>query len=1323
MSMEAGPLPEQSEAQRIGFLAQKCFRSNIPDEWIPKELDGGDDFGFDYQIQVMEAGRATYIFRAQLKGTTNPDRNAPGDFFSIQLKTSTVRYYMKCIEPILLVMADLSSGDSPKHCPLYWTWIHEELRRLNPEELADDQKYLTFRIPTVNQLTEGTNLSADLDRCRRLGKVGEAIDVLAHRLSPGMTSTARADFIERLPGNFARRSPSLLATIAEEPTSAWPVAPLGSLPWHLNEAAEQLRQGNAAEAEEHLDAVSELKKNASALELADYKYLRGRLHSFRLEDGLALESYAAAAKLSENLPKHLVAWAETQLRLRHREDGEHDFSDIIARFTGSDAQSLGMRARLLAANGHYEKAIETAQKTPGSEGWAARAIIHTMRSESELTLEACTAGLATPHLLNTTKQLFLILRARARFNLAIGKLPSTDPEAVIPPTGPVGTNVDLLREAWRDILDVARSLRSSGWPSNTEFIADIWAATASILGKQHDALPLLTEAANARPNLPALQVALENIAAHVSDFPLALAANARQPETGSQTLRRVALLHMADKHTDCVNLFQSKGQMITATSDHIFGFAITLAILSAERIIKNDLAKEWESRLASDPELAISRTLLQFWRTTRNNLLTRDSALEQLELAYENSGRPLELGMHLFMELNTRDKVQATKVVALAKDLMTDRMLPPVAILHLSHALATLSDWTGLLQLGRESQIRYESHERFVAIEALALDKIGHSADALALLKKLLATGSTDQFALDTYIEIVVRCGLIEDAIRSVESIVSAEVDSSKRINALRLLFNLIHLSDPQSLRAVDIAWSIGQLTKQDDEEQEGLFLVLMFAAISSASLETNDSRLAEFHRRTQEFTQKFPGSKILKTVHFPENASPDELIRILQEITGTDEDQVRWRAKVENQLQRGEIPIPYAWRPRHFLVNVTDLPTLWEIGKRSKHHERKFHLTMAPSDWKPILTAQLAKTIPLLDLITLLLIRDLEILELVFQLFPKIAIGQATLNELSQLLYPMFGSPLWHDCHALQDALKAHLGQIIQPWAGAPDEHSQQAHLWPTEEVKKLAAGGDYALYSDDAIFRVYCEIPDNAPPSFCTLDVLKALEEKGLLSTEEVAEKISRLCAWHVGLIVEFKYQVAILPPELGQAHSVSKGIDILRASASCMALFDNIWDLRKPFNDLIGHAAAILREFVSTSANREESIAAVMGLWFGKAKLHKDAPSPPEQLLALLLALTIENIQSITAEMSRRFWNIYLLLIALQHGDRMDETKEKEAIALAGKIVAELDHQNNSLGKESLRSILALGLTEGTSDADAFSNGYNKYFSVLVEATKSK
>ena len=116
MSVE-GPLPEQSEAQRIGCLAQKCFTSNIPDEWVPKPLDGGDDFGFDYQIQVLENNCATHIFRAQLKGSTNPDLSAAKDFFSITLKASTVRYYMKCSEPILLVLADLSSDNKPKNCP------------------------------------------------------------------------------------------------------------------------------------------------------------------------------------------------------------------------------------------------------------------------------------------------------------------------------------------------------------------------------------------------------------------------------------------------------------------------------------------------------------------------------------------------------------------------------------------------------------------------------------------------------------------------------------------------------------------------------------------------------------------------------------------------------------------------------------------------------------------------------------------------------------------------------------------------------------------------------------------------------------------------------------------------------------------------------------------------------------------------------------------------------------------------------------------------------------------------------------------------------
>lgn len=1312
-----GQLPEQSEAQRIGFLAQKCFTSNIPDEWIPKPLDGGDDFGFDYQIQVMENNRATHIFRAQLKGETDPALSSKRDFYSISLKTRTVRYYMNCNEPILLVMADLSSGNKPKDCPLYYTWIHEELKRLNANELADDQQYLNFRIPSANLLTDETNLSDELERCRRIGKIGDALDVLADRQNPGMTSSARTNLLERIPVNMERRSSSLLMAIAEEPSSGWPVAPRGSLPWHLNDAAEQLRQGNAVEAAEILNSAALLRGGATQLELADYMYLMGRLHAFRLEDELASNAYAEAARLSGNLPKHLVAWAEAQLRLRFDVDATHDFSDVIARLTGTDATSVGMRARLLAASGKYEEAVEFARQASGSDGWAAQAIIRTMQAESALALEACTAGLTEPHLRDNSKQLFHILKARALFHLAVGKLSSSGIDSVMPPTGPAGTDVNKLRDAWQEILVAVRMLRSSGWTSNVELVVDIWVGAALILGKQRDALPLLREAADARPTMPSLQIGLETVAFHNSDYALALIANARQPETNSQIIRRIVLLHTAGKHAECVNLFQSKGLSLSP-SDFMFDVVITQSILSAERIVRTDLAAEWDLRFKAEPELAEARALFEFWRTTQKTPLAHDEALGKLALSYETLGKPFFLGMHLFMELDSTDKAQAEKMVALNKDITTERLLPVDAVLHLSQALATIADWNGLLQLSRETIARFEDNERLIAIEALALDKLGQSANALSSLQKLLSEGSTDQFALSIYINIVIRCGFIEDAIQTVESIVASETKSLKRIEALKLLFQLIQQSDPQNARAVDVAWRIGQSVKQDDEAQEGLYLTLMTAATLYVTLDAADSRVADFINRRQAFISRFPSSKIMRAVQFPEDASADELIKIIRDVTGTDEEQAKWLEKTERQLQRGELPVPYAWRPRRILGSVSDLPMLWAIGKNSKPHERQFHLTMALNEWKPVPTAQLLEATPIIDLTTLLVIRDLGILDLIFRLFPSVAIGQATLNQLSQFIAPMAGSFMREDCLAIQNTLKSNLHQIIQPWIEVPGDDNNRIHDLPTEELKALTPQGKFALYSDDAIYRVYCEIPETAPPSFCTLDVLKALEEKGLLSVREVAEKLSKLCAWNVGLTIELKYQVAILPPELGLVRSVSAGIDVMRASTPCMAIYDSIWDLHKSFESLFGHATAILREFTSTNKNRVESIAAVMGLWFGKAKLHKDSPHPPERLLALLLLSTVGKELPISAETSRMLWNVYRHLIEFQHGDHMDEAKEYDAIVLVGGIAAEIEHNQKFMGDRSLRSRLALGLTSDTSDADAFNTGYNNYTSVLAK-----
>lgn len=1307
----AGSLPQESDSQRIGRLASKCFIANCPNTWAVDPSDGDNDYGFDYQVQIIICGLLTDIFRVQLKGTTCPALSASGEFFSVTLEASTVRYYERVTDPIMLVLCDLSVDENqPKNCPLYYVWIDEDLRRLKVHIPAEQQS-ITLRVPSANRLDCNTDISGHLKRLRDLNRASAALDIVVEEKHPSLLPSERASLISRIPEGFRARSPALLDAMCQDASTIWPEAPVGSLPWHLQEAAAKLRSGFDDEAEALLAEAGKNLANATAIEISEFWFLTGRLYTYRLDDTKARDAYLEATKASGNQPRHMVAWAESELRLRYCLDTPNDFSDIIAKLTGTDPSILGIRARLTAAEGQFEEAHRIARAISGADGWIAQAIIHTMQSESEQALAACESGLADPRLRDSSKQLFLVIRARARFSLAVGKIEFDGPEAYLPMSGPAGADPARLHDAWSDIVTAVESLRASGWPANVEFIADIWAGVASMLGRQRDILPLLAEAAKTQPTLHMLQSALENIAAQCDEWENALAANARLPESETRTLRRVSLLHMAKRDKECVDLLASAEPSLSS-SHPLFGFALSLAILSADRIVRPELARTWEARLKSEPQLASEKALLDYFRAISQNLLAKDVALARLEERHLALGRPLQIALHLFHELDATDSEQAERCIAIAPDLQSNQMLHPVSALHLAQAFMTRGKWQELLDLSCHSLLRFDGNERFVALKALALDRLGHSSEALSTLRDLIDRGKSDSVALNTYIYIVTRCGFISEAIESVERVLSTESTKQGQIECLRLLFNLIHISEPGAQRCVDIAWKIGQLVDKTHEAQEGLFLSTMLAATIRADITFEDARRLEFQHRLDAFAQQFPDSKILRRAVFLKDAAPEELFQMLRQLAGVDDEELRWRERINNELERGAIPIPYAWRPRHVLNNVGDLPTLWEVGKQAKSDQRQFHLTMALSEWQPVSMAAMRGHVPLLDLITLLVVQDLGLWEHLFRLFPKIAIGQASLIELQQLVGPMSGSPFRQKCLELQAILKAHFEKIIQPAADPPNE--KDSHLlarWPSEEVKLLGREGRFMIYSDDAFFRLYCDPPSGSPPCICTLDVLSALDQTDVLSPVEVAEKISTLCKWYVGVVVSLRYQIAILPDPLASAPSVSKGIEALRESPLCFAMFNALWNPKKPYLDLQGHGGALLRELCNETRNPIECIAALMGLWFGKARLHRNAPQPPLRVIAGLIMQAAYGKPSIGAGCSRRLWSVFRELVALEHGDRMDEAKEREAIVLAGQVAAEIDHKGSLQGEASMMERLTSGLIKETSDSDAFLKGYTQ------------
>jgi tetratricopeptide (TPR) repeat protein len=1312
-------LPKESDSQRIGRMAGKCFEANSPNAWASTATAGDCDFGYDYQVQVIDKGLAKDVFRMQLKGTEAPKLNANGSAYSVTIKISTANYYARATEPVLLVLCDLSIDPNiPKNCPLYFLWIQDELRKLREEATRDGQQSVTLHVPKANKLEDATDLSADIERYRTLSRIGYRLDTIVEGDKPKLGPSERAQIATKMVLNLNSKSAGLIDALAEDDQSSWVEAQPGSLQWHLRESMNALQGGRGADCRLALDEAAKLLDNARPLEKADYWNAIGRLHTFNLDEAGARDAFERACQLSGDTARHLIPWAEAELRTRFRIDGKADFTDVIARLNASAPAIVGMRARLVAAEGRFDAAITITESIDGVDRHIAQAIIFSMQGRWDNTLTECELGLTQTPLRAAAKQLFLILRARAKYSKAVGPIDFRgEAEVYLPAPGPAGTDVGLLRSAWTDIVEALTTLRAAGWPANVELLSDMWSSTATMLGLQDEAVPLMAEAAKARPSLRVLQAGLESMAAQAGKFDIALEANSRQPESPRSLQQRIAVLHIVKRHQECVSLLEAKWDIV-ADDSVPFGFALLQGIHSAEKIIQPAIEKRWRQKLASRPALAGHAALLDYFDTKLKKPLEKEEAFKALIDKYESLGRPTVVAKHLLSELDTATREQATLCVEVVDVVKATSMLDLDDLTQLAQALTTLRKWDDLLRLSREGLRQFEGNDRLRAIGAIALDKLGRTAEAHELLKSIVERPNADALALSIYIKIASRSGFTEQAIAAIEKILSGERNQAKRLECLRSLFALLHQTDPTSQRLVEIAWKIGEMVNQEDEVQEGTFLTTMFTATLPASSHLDQDRVAAFQRRLAAFIAKFPSSRILKCVSLPSDASGDDLIRMLEGIVGSDEQQRKNREKLQRELSLGIAPVPYAWRPRNILDSISDLPTLWEVSKRSSWDARHLHLVMATNDWKAMELRKLRGQVPLLDLLSLIVIADLDLFEALFKLFPRIAVGKATMMEIQQLLTPLGGSLYRNKLLSIQSALKSHFADIEQPEAAPPSEDHFDENHWASLEIVEIAKSGKYLVYSDDALFRIFSQ-----QPSVCTLDLLCALDHAGELSAKEVATKIATLCSWRVALSITPRHQLAILPDALGTAKSIADGIQAMLADEHCTALFGGIWNIEKPFSDLQGHAGITLRNLADDSKNSITSVAALAGFWLGKVRLHKHAPTPADRLAALLIGQASYIEHSLTTEAARRLWSVYSDLIVDIHGHFMDDEKLWQSIRQLGAVAADADKQHSLSGDRSLRTRLAGGLNEGTREYDLFNNEYSSRLASLAKMDKQR
>ncbi|KKK62468.1 hypothetical protein LCGC14_3004030, partial [marine sediment metagenome] len=358
--------------------------------------------------------------------------------------------------------------------------------------------------------------------------------------------------------------------------------------------------------------------------------------------------------------------------------------------------------------------------------------------------------------------------------------------------------------------------------------------------------------------------------------------------------------------------------------------------------------------------------------------------------------------------------------------------------------------------------------------------------------------------------------------------------EKKQKLHLLKRMFNIGMYIDPKGEGLVDICLRYGQLCNQDDESEEGLYLMQYFMATLNPEIVIPESDTKIFKARLQKYVNKFPESKFLKSFTVEEKA-PKELLAQLEKIAGLTEEKKKWYQRYENLLNREGYPIPYLIRHKA-LLNVSNFLHLWELSKIADKDHKQYQLTISIGTelYKLRDIKNFKKRIPLVDEVSLVVLFDLGLLEYLFLIFPEVAIAKNTILNLQMLAQQFFCTSHATKAKSIVELLSKHVDTIKQPSSNTTTEEN---HIfYELDCIKSAYDSSIHIYYTDDAIARLYVCEDDHYNDTISTIDIITILKEYSLITQEEAAEKFAQLCAFNVmGTPIHYNDILIVLKADL--------------------------------------------------------------------------------------------------------------------------------------------------------------------------------------------
>ncbi len=1098
---DAEQFPEENESVEIGHLAVQAFTAQRPISWRPLSASGDADVGIDAWVQVVHEGQFTQTaFIAQFKGSRRSAYSADQSFVSVRLRLRTVNYYRRQAAPIMLVFADLSGGDKPLTCPVYYRWIHKEL-----DDIAGDAEpgaeYVTIRIATANRLTHEVDivpfLTDELEARQRLDSLSRAMMGVAQ--APAVPAAAA-----QLASNIKARGSTFLESALAGSHTPWADPIHGTIAWSLKQLNDRIMAGAIDEARtlaQRMD-TTQLRDNQ---EVAEFEFLQATIARWTGDPDTAAAGLSRARELCPTNPRYVTAWIENRL-MQARQDPEVVRS-LLATIDEcecrTEPQMRALRARLFTVLSRFGDAeAELAAIPPNYAAVERMVMLLSQRRFADAISSA--AESQSLDVGRTTLLTLRILGARARFDRAF----DVRPGSTAPVTGPPELDPRELREIWSEIDRLSDDLSKAGWPPNSEVLMDMLLAVGAAVNKAGEALVWVDSFLRAKPKFAELQLARLKLAVLAGKYEVAIDAAAKLESENTRTVH-LAVIHYEQKHYNRVVELVPKLIAIPFDGAELVPEVLALAAHSARRTFDKESEDVCLSRLKSggfEDRIAT----FEFATTPASEKVTaRQKLLVDLEKHPDSS----LLQAHVAMALDPNDNVEARQLVEVTDTISEKRQLTVEETVACSQALSTLGQFDEARRVLDGARLRFGDDPNLLASQALICEAAGDVRAARELLEQIL---DSSELARSVYANISVRCGLLDVAATQLQAI-AAGAQGRRRKKALHGLIVVEFYKGGRSPNLKRLVQEYGALVDQYSEEEEGVFLQTAIMSGILAGVEPSARELLDFQQRAQRYIERFPKSEYFGSFPIPTEGGGQAILEALKKRLGPAIAGNQALEKLRQQAIRGDAAVPYAWRPRVLVPHARSVSHLWEMTKRLGRGNALLALQI-DQNISTFRDVRDERRVPLVDGISLLIITDLELWPTVFKMFDRVAISKETLLRIQHDAGPLNQPSA--TLEQLRGIVRAHLDFIEQPGESDPDTLGGRDGT--LEEGKELLATGKYVFYSDDVASRVYALGEEKeSRDGLTTVQVLRNAEQLGLLSNTEVAHKLALLIRSNVGVV----------------------------------------------------------------------------------------------------------------------------------------------------------------------------------------------------------